>query len=214
MYRLLPGLATLAMITLPACKRGKDDTNDPGSDSGVYVESESSTPTPEQVCTRLSQLAVADLGAIDPAIQQETIAMCTTEMAAEQQSRGPEGWDGVARCVLAAQNDADIDRCDQLYPPPGGGAPPAPVAEGGTKEDQVCVIMISIFAIELMAEAEATGQPAPELADDDIREAHAECLGSLEGARQSRTGAEYDALLDCLANADSTPTMDACLAGG
>ena len=106
-------------------------------------------------------------------------------------------WERVQRSgylnVWRFQTDADIDRCDKLYPPAGGGGGAAPTEPASaTQEDQVCVIMISVFAIELMAEAEANGQPMPELADDDIREAHAECLTSLEAARQSRTGQQYD----------------------
>ena len=70
MHRLVPLLATIAMISLPACKRDRDDTTDP--DSGNY--SSSPTPTPEQVCGHLSDMAAADLGGIDPQIQAETIA--------------------------------------------------------------------------------------------------------------------------------------------
>lgn len=207
MHRLVPCLASLAILSLPACKRNNGDTNDP--DYGSSDNGNSPTPTPEQVCTRLSELAAVELGNIDPQVQRETIAACTQQMNDEQQMRGPENWDGVARCVVAAQNDVDIDRCDQLYPP-AGEAPPPP-SNDVTREDEVCVIMLSVFAMELLAEAEAAGQPPPELAEDDIRNAHGECLASLENARQSRTGTDYDQLLGCLAASDSSTTMDACL---
>jgi hypothetical protein len=213
MYRLVPCLAALVIVSLPACKRDRDTAAPESVDSnqGSTYSEAGPTPTPEQVCTRLSELATAELGNIDPEVRRETIVVCTEEMTKEQQMRGPTGWDGVARCVIAAQNDADIDRCDDLYPPagsvPASDAPPP----GATAEDQVCVIMLSTFALELMAEAEANGEPPPELADEDIRAAHAECLRSLGDARQSRTGADYDRLLDCLAAAESSVAMDQCL---
>lgn len=216
MYRLASCLVSVAMISLPACKRDRGGPSDPDSTSAESTDSQSPTPTPEQVCVRLAELATAQLGAVDPEVQRETVAICTQDMIGEQQTRGPENWDGVARCVVAAQTDADIDRCDQLYPAAGsdsgaGGTSPPP--EGVTPEDQVCVIMISTFAVELAMEAEAAGQPMPELVDADIREAHGECLRSLEQARQVRTGAEYDTLLQCLASADSTATLDQCMGG-
>jgi hypothetical protein len=214
MHRLVPCLATLAILSLPACKRAKGNMNDPdggGSDHGNSDYGNSPTPTPEQVCTRLSELAAIDLGGIDPQVQRETIVMCTEQMTGEQQMRGPENWDGVARCVVAAQTDADIDRCDQLYPPVGSAPPPATPASGVTREDEVCVLMLSTFAMELVTEAEAAGRAPPPLDEADIRAAHAECLTSLETARKDRTGADYDRLLGCLASADSSVAMDGCL---
>lgn len=215
MYRLASCLASLAMISLPACKREAGGANNPDStqqgQDGV-ASPQSPTPTPEQVCVRLSEMAAVELGAIDPQVQRETVDMCTQQMLGEQQMRGPENWDGIARCVVAAQTDVDIERCDSLYPAPASASAGTP--EGVSQEDQVCVIMISTFAVELALEAEKAGLPPPELADDDIREAHTECLRSLEQARQNRTGAAYDSLLECLAGAESTPALDQCMGGG
>jgi hypothetical protein len=208
MHRLVPCLATLAILSLTACKRDRNSNEpDEGSEGS---QASSPTPTPEQVCTRLSEMIAIELGGVDPEVQRATIVDCTAEMVGEQQLRGPEGWDNIARCVMAAQNEADIDRCDQLYPPVAAGGTSTTPHEA-TKEDQVCVIMVSNFAIEIMAEAEARGEPPPELVDQDIRNAHAECLRSLEQARQVRSGADYDQLLNCLGAATSGAAMDQCL---
>jgi hypothetical protein len=205
MYRLVPGLIALALLSLPACKRERGGPSEPGAEPATSYDSP--TPSPQEVCIHLAEMIAIELGGVDPQIQAETIATCTQDMTNEQQVRGSEGWDAVARCVMAAQNEADIDRCDQLYPASNAASPNAPTG----KEDEVCVIMVSVIAVELMAEAEAAGQPPPELSDDEVRAAHAECLRSLETARQSRTGTDYDRLLGCLANSESTVAMDQCL---
>lgn len=208
MYRLAPCLASLALSILPACKRG-GDSNEPEPAAGPYVES-SPTPTPEDVCRRLSELALADIGPVDPSIQQETIAMCAEQMRGEQQARTPESWDGVARCVVAARTDADIDRCDQLYPPPGGAAPSQP-GTGGAQEEEVCANMLAVFAVEIAMEAQDAGEPVPELTEADIEQAFGECLDTLAEARQGLASPDYQALLGCLGNAGSGPAMEACL---
>jgi hypothetical protein len=214
MYRIASCLASLAMISLPACKRDRGGPSDPDSTTEQgSTASQTPTPTPEQVCTRLSEIAAARLGPVDPEIQRDEVRLCIDDMILVQQVRGPEGWDGVARCVVAAQSEADINRCDQLHPAPADANADANASapEGVTPEDQVCVLMISTLAIELAAQARAAGQPAPELADADLRAAHSDCLGSLEQARQIRSAPEYDSLLACLAAADSSPKLDQCL---
>jgi hypothetical protein len=203
MYRLVPGLVALALLSLPACKRDRGPS-EPEPDGSNY---DNPTPTPHEVCTHLADMIARELGGVDPRIQAETIATCTQDMTNEQQMRGTEGWDAVARCVIAAQNETDIDRCDELYPATNGG--PATAATG--KEEEVCVIMVSVIAVEMLAEAEAAGEPPPELSEGEVRAAHAECMSSLEQARQNRTGADYDGLLDCLAASQSTQDMDRCL---
>ncbi len=133
-------------------------------------------------------------------------------MVAEQAQRGPENWDGVARCVLAAQSDVDIDCCDQLYPP-GGSQPAEAEPQVMSREDQVCVVMVSIFALELETEAEAAGEAPPELSDEAVREAHSECLMSLDLARQAGSPADYALLLDCLASSESSVDLNQCVGG-
>lgn len=210
MHRLVPGLVALALLSSTACKRDRR-TNEPEGNADPNGSSyDSPTPTPAQVCTHLAEMIAIELGGVDPQVQAETIATCTADMISEQQMRGPEGWDAVSRCVMAAHDEADIDRCDELYPASGRSQPPNN-ASGATREDQVCLVMVSTIAVELMAEAEAAGEPPPQLSDDEIVNAHVECLRSLEKARESRAGADYDRLLDCLGSADSTAAMDQCL---
>lgn len=210
--RLAPYLALLA-LSLPACKREGKGSSEPSEGPTTTSTTSSPTPTPEDVCRRLSEMALAEIGPIDPAIQAETIATCADELRLDQISRGPESWNDVSRCVVAAQTDADLDRCDALYPPPDAG----PIGTTGTGtgdtevEKAVCVNMVTVFAVELALEAEAAGQPIPELTEAQIEDAFTECMDVLMGARRDAPPDVYDALLGCLGSAETGAQLGACV---
>jgi hypothetical protein len=213
--RLVPCLAVLA-LSLPACKREGKHSREPSEDTPTTSAASSPTPTPEDVCRRLSEMAMAEIGPIDPAIQAETIASCADELRLDQISRGPESWDGVARCVVAAQTDADLDRCDALYPPPDAG--PLGLTGTGTGsgsdgelEKAVCINMVTVFAVELALEAEAAGQPVPQLSEAQIEEAFTECMSVLSDARREAPPDVYATLLGCLGSAETGEQLEACV---
>lgn len=206
--RLVPCLAVLA-LSLTACKRDGARAERAREPSETTPTANSPTPTPEDVCRRLSEMAMADIGPIDPAIQAETIAQCADELRLDQLARGPESWDGVARCVVAAQTDADLDRCDALYPPPDAG--PRPDSGDGEREKAVCINMVTVFAVELALEAEAVGEPIPQLTEPQIEEAFNECMGVLIDTQQAAPPDVYDALLGCLGGAETGAQLEACV---
>ncbi len=195
--RNLISLALALPLLVVACKKN-DETN---------VPEYSPTPTPRQVCEHLAQLIVAEIGPVDPAVQEETVASCTVDMTQEERMRGPQEWDLVARCVLDSNNEADIDRCDQLYPAPAGAQTGGQPAVAATREEEACVHMISTVLIEGAA---ANGGQVADLTDAELAEMHQACLAAFAEDRQTMTGAQYDGMVNCILGSTTVAQMEAC----
>ncbi|MCA9698088.1 MAG: hypothetical protein KC431_11235 [Myxococcales bacterium] len=206
---LLASLApALLALTLGACKRDQDSTppDDGGSQGGDANDRYGGGPTPNDVCTHLFRMAAADAGQPDAQVDQQIIGECIAELEAEVPIRGPQGWAGVANCVVGAQTEADIDACDSAYPLPAGSGSTSD-GEFGSPEDMACVHMLEVIFAETAAEQGAV----PEVSDDELETLHSDCVRSLlEGEQPNRSPESYQVLVSCIQEATSSAQMQAC----
>ncbi|MFO7563350.1 MAG: hypothetical protein R6X02_11965 [Enhygromyxa sp.] len=194
-------LALSLLVPVTACKRDRGSEEPVASEDGGHGsfserEKAGPTPTPGQVCEHLARMIAAELGSVDPVAQAATVDACVVDMVHEQQLRGPEQWDLIARCVLDSSSAGDIDRCDQLYP--GSQGP----SGAGAREEEACIYIISMVLYELGS--------ADAVSDAELQDMMADCVAAFDEDRRAMSADSYEAMIDCIFAAQSSAQMEQC----
>jgi hypothetical protein len=206
-------LATVACKNQPSEPPEQQPRSSPRSGYGELAWTEPTSIQPIEVCEHLTRMVAAEAGVSDPPIDPKLMADCESELAVEAGIRGTDSWNAIASCVLQARTKADIDYCDRTYPMPSqgrsqpGSQPGYEVHAVSERELVVCEHMIEVLMLESAAELGAV----PTLTVEERQALVDECAQTLAFEQKpALSPAEYEQMLGCIADAESSDQMRAC----
>jgi hypothetical protein len=175
-----------------------------GSGEPVQAQAPPGAVEPYELCGHLARILIASGAIADPAVATQIVAGCENEMTIERELRGEESWTLVTTCVMAATTEAEVQRCDDMYPVPA--APAVPPGVDATRERQACAHVIDVFVEE---ETAVIGAP-PQMGPEERLAIIEECAGTLVAGRLNQSAEDYERSLRCIEQAQTSAQLNNC----